>query len=38
MLVIAWNYGFPEATPFFDVVVAVTLSIFNMIILKFFKK
>ena len=25
-LVIAWNYGFPEATPFLDVLVAVILS------------
>ena len=37
-LVIAWNYGFPEATPFLDVLVAVILSILNVIILKFIKK
>ena len=37
-LVIAWNYGFPEATPFLDVLVAVILSILNIIILKFIKK
>ena len=38
ILVIAWNYGFPEATPFLDVLVAVILSILNIIILKFIKK
>ncbi len=38
ILVIAWNYGFPEATPFFDVLVAVILSILNIITLKLIKK
>ncbi len=28
ILVIFWNYYFPEATPFQDVIVAVILSIF----------
>jgi len=27
ILVILWNYGFPQATPFQDVLVAVFLSI-----------
>jgi Na+/H+-dicarboxylate symporter len=27
LLVILWNYGFPEASPFQDVLVAVFLSI-----------
>ena len=31
-LVILWNYGFPEATPFQDVIVAVFLSILFIII------
>ena len=33
ILVILWNYGFPEATPFQDVIVAIILS-FVLIILK----
>tara|TARA_B100000575_G_C22483041_1_gene319521 strand:- start:49 stop:234 length:186 start_codon:yes stop_codon:yes gene_type:complete len=32
ILVIAWNYGFPQATPFQDVIVAVFLSILFIII------
>ena len=31
-LVILWNYGFPQATPFQDVLVAVFLSILFIII------
>ena len=38
LLVILWNYGYPAATPFLDVLVAVILSILNIIILKFIKK
>ena len=38
LLVIAWNYGYPAATPFLDVLVALILSILNMLILKFIKK
>ena len=34
-LVIMWNYGFPEASPFQDVLVAVILSILFIIIQKF---
>ena len=30
--VILWNYGFPYATPFQDVLVAVILSVFLIII------
>tara|TARA_B100001996_G_scaffold375726_1_gene356063 strand:- start:1459 stop:1614 length:156 start_codon:yes stop_codon:yes gene_type:complete len=37
-LVVIWNYGYPEASPFFDVLVAVLLSILNLIVLKIFKK
>jgi hypothetical protein len=32
LLVILWNYGFPEALPFMDVLVAVFLSVFFIII------
>ena len=32
ILVILWNYGFPEASPFQDVIVAVILSLLFIII------
>ena len=32
VLVILWNYGFPQASPFQDVVVAAILSILFIII------
>ncbi len=38
LLVIVWNYGYPAATPFLDVLVAFILSILNILILKFIKK
>ena len=31
-LIVLWNYGFPQATPFQDVAVAVFLSILFIII------
>ena len=34
LLVILWNYGFPNATPLQDVIVAVILSILFIIIKK----
>ena len=34
ILVILWNYGFPNATPLQDVIVAVILSILFIIIKK----
>ena len=34
ILVILWNYGFPQASPFQDVIVAVILSILFIIIQK----
>ena len=34
ILVILWNYGFPNATPLQDVLVAVILSILFIIIQK----
>ncbi len=33
-LVILWNYGFPEASPFYDVLVAVILSLIFLFIKK----
>jgi len=32
ILIILWNFGFPEATPFQDVTVAVILSLLFIII------
>ncbi len=32
LLVVLWNYGFPNATPLQDVIVAVILSILFIII------
>ena len=32
ILVIIWNYGFPDAKPLYDVVVAVILSLLFIII------
>ena len=32
ILIILWNYGFPNASPFQDVVVAVILSLLFIII------
>ena len=34
VLVILWNYGFPEAKPFYDVLVAVILSLIFILIKK----
>tara|TARA_B100000965_G_scaffold75145_1_gene59389 strand:+ start:321 stop:461 length:141 start_codon:yes stop_codon:yes gene_type:complete len=36
-MVIAWNFGYPEASPLEDVVVAVLLSLFNLILKKYLK-
>jgi hypothetical protein len=35
--VIAWNYGFPKATPFLDVLAAVTLSFLSINLKKYLK-
>ena len=35
--VIAWNFGFPEATPLEDVLVAIVLSFLSMILKKYLK-
>ena len=38
LLVVIWNYGYPEATSFQDVLATVILSALNLIVLKFIKK
>ncbi len=38
LLVVLWNYSFPEASPFWDVTVAVFLSLLQIILLKLIKK
>jgi hypothetical protein len=38
ILVILWNYGYPDANPFQDVLVAVLLSILNLILIRIIKK
>ncbi len=37
VMVIAWNYGFPQASPLEDVVVAVILSFMSNILKKYIK-
>ena len=37
VLVIAWNFGYPQASPLEDVIVAVILSMFNIGLKKFLK-
>tara|TARA_B100001057_G_scaffold420439_1_gene440820 strand:+ start:108 stop:260 length:153 start_codon:yes stop_codon:yes gene_type:complete len=37
-IVIIWNYGFPEATPLEDVLVAAVLSPISNILNKLWKK
>jgi hypothetical protein len=34
LLVFLWNYGYPNATPFYDVLVAAVLSITFILIKK----
>jgi len=36
ILVVLWNYGFPEASPLEDVIVAILLSFFTIIAEKLF--
>ena len=37
VMVTAWNFGYPEASPLEDVVVAVILSLFSTILKKYLK-
>jgi len=38
LFVIFWNYGYPAASPFLDVLIAVILSVANIMLLKVIKK
>tara|TARA_Y100001970_G_C13506324_1_gene496157 strand:- start:352 stop:507 length:156 start_codon:yes stop_codon:yes gene_type:complete len=38
ILVIFWNYGYPEASPFLDVLVAVILAFLTFTLTKIAKK
>ena len=35
--VIIWNYGFPQASPFEDVLVAILLSLLSVLLKKYLK-
>ncbi len=37
VMVIAWNFGYPEATPLEDVIVAIFLSLLNLVLKKYLK-
>lgn len=37
LLVVLWNYGYPAASPFLDVLIAVILSLLNLIFLRLIK-
>ncbi len=37
VLVIAWNFGYPDASPHADVLVAVILAFFNFFLKKYLK-
>ena len=35
--VVIWNFGVPNATPLEDVIVAIVLSLFSIVMKKYFK-
>ncbi len=37
VLVVAWNFGYPEANPFEDVMIAIILALFNVFLKKYLK-
>ena len=37
VMVIAWNFGYPQASPMEDVIVVVILSFFNIFLKKYLK-
>ncbi len=37
VMVVAWNFGYPKASPLEDVVVAVILSLFSTMLKKLLK-
>jgi len=36
-MVIAWNFGYPDASPLEDVIVAIILSLINIVLKKYLK-
>tara|TARA_B100001059_G_scaffold83590_1_gene81688 strand:- start:13 stop:153 length:141 start_codon:yes stop_codon:yes gene_type:complete len=36
-LVVCWNFGYPEAAPLEDVIVAIILALFNIVLKKYLK-
>ena len=37
VLVIAWNFGYPQASPLEDVIIAIILSLLSMALKKYLK-
>tara|TARA_B100000902_G_C27235497_1_gene877161 strand:+ start:700 stop:840 length:141 start_codon:yes stop_codon:yes gene_type:complete len=37
ILVAAWNFGYPKASPLEDVIAAIILAFFNIILKKYLK-
>ena len=37
VMVVAWNFGYPEASPLEDVIVAIVLSLFSTFLEKYLK-
>ena len=37
VMIVAWNFGYPEASPLEDVLVAVILALFNIFLKKHLK-
>ena len=37
ILVVIWNYGYPQATPLEDVLVSILLFVFNILLKKYLK-
>ena len=37
VMVVVWNFGYPQASPLEDVIVAVVLSLFSTILKKYLK-
>ena len=37
VMVTAWNFGYPNASPLQDVLVAIILAIFNLVLKKYLK-
>ena len=37
VLVITWNFGYPQASPLEDVIVTIVLSLFSTVLKKYLK-